>query len=158
MVLSGYSLGYIIGELRESWMLRLTWRQIRKSPRPANLNRTGSVSRCLWLLVLVAAFAFLASPLLAQGPPGALARVMGKDVTVENGPGSASAAGLPGSWVANGSTITVNSGQARLTLVAGGDVYICGPAKMTYLELNGAITLALSFGKVHASIASDLPF
>ncbi len=158
MVLSGYSLGYIIGELRESWMLRLTWHQIRKSPRPTNPNRTGSVSRCRWLLVLAAAFASLASPLAAQGPPGALARVMGKDVTVENGPGSASAAGLPGSWVANGSTITVHSGQARLSLVAGGDVYICGPAKLTYLELNGAITLALSFGKVHTSISSNLPF
>jgi hypothetical protein len=139
-------------------MLRLTWHQIRKSPRPTNPNRTGSVSRGVGLLVLVAAFAFLTSPLPAQGPAGALARVMGKDVTVENGPGSASAAGLPGTWVANGSTITVHSGQARLSLVGGGDVYICGPAKMTYLELNGAITLALSFGKVHATIASDLPF
>jgi hypothetical protein len=139
-------------------MLRLTWHQIRKSPRPTNPNRTGSVSRGVGLLVLVAAFAFLTSPLPAQGPAGALARVMGKDVTVENGPGSASAAGLPGTWVANGSTITVHSGQARLSLVGGGDVYICGPAKMTYLELNGAITLALSFGKVHATIASELPF
>jgi hypothetical protein len=109
-------------------------------------------------LLLVAAFACLALPLCAQGPPGAMARVMGKDVTVENGPGSASAAGLPGFWVANGSTITVHSGQARLSLVDGGDVYICGPAKMSYLESNGAITLALSFGKVHATIASNLQF
>src|ERR1700691_2464668 len=139
-------------------MLRVTLRQIRKSPRPTNPNRMGSVSRCLSLLVLAVVFAFLASPLAAQGPPGALARVMGKDVTVENGPGSASAAGLPGSWVANGSTITVHSGQARFSLVTGGDVYICGPAKMTYLESNGAITLALSFGKVHATIANNLSF
>ena len=139
-------------------MLSLIWQQIRKSPRPAGRNRTGSVSRYRWLLVLAAALAFLAAPLRAQGPPGAMARVMGKDVTVDNGPGSAAAVGLPGFWVANGSTITVHSGQARLTLVAGGDVYICGPAKMTYLESNGAITLALSFGKVHATIASNLQF
>jgi hypothetical protein len=157
-VMSGYSLGYIIGDLRESSMVQLTWQRIRKSPRPTGPNSNGSVSRCRWLLVCAAAFAFLASPLAAQGPPGALARVMGKDVTVENGPGSASAAGLPGSWVANGSTITVHSGQARLSLVTGGDVYICGPAKMTYLESNGAITLALSFGKVHATIANNLSF
>jgi hypothetical protein len=158
MVPCGYSLGYIIGELRESSMLRLTWEPIRKSPHPDEVHGAGSVSGSRWLLVLAAAFALLASPLAAQGPPGALARVMGKDVTVENGPGSASAAGLPGFWVANGSTITVNSGQARLSLVDGGDVYICGPAKMTYLESNGAITLALSFGKVHATIPSSLPF
>ena len=144
MMMSAYSLGYIIGESCEPSMRPLIWQPVRKSPRPTSPNNTGSVSRCRWILLLVAAFACLALPLCAQGPPGAMARVMGKDVTVENGPGSASAAGLPGFWVANGSTITVHSGQARLSLVDGGDVYICGPAKMTYLESNGAITLALS--------------
>ena len=39
-----------------------------------------------------------------------------------------------------------------MTLSAGGQMDICGPAKFTVLESGGAITLALNFGRMHVQI------
>ena len=58
----------------------------------------------------------------------------------------------PSMFVANGSVITVHSGQARLTLVGGGEVDICGPAKFTLLQSGHAITLALNFGRMRVQL------
>ena len=95
---------------------------------------------------------FCFAPVRAQdAPPGAIGRVAGKDISVEGG---AAASGgnsniAPSIFVSNGSVITVHSGMARMVLVAGGEVEICGPAKFTLLQSSGAITLALNFGRVH---------
>jgi hypothetical protein len=52
--------------------------------------------------------------------------------------------------------VTVHSGDARLTLLTGGEVDICGPAKMTLLQSNGALTLALDFGQVRVRIPASI--
>jgi hypothetical protein len=92
-----------------------------------------------------------------EGPPVAVGRVEGSDVTVEGGtaasPGTAT--GTPGTFVANGDVVTVHSGQARMTLTAGGHLDICGPAKLTVLEANGDITVALNFGRVHIELPAS---
>jgi hypothetical protein len=96
-----------------------------------------------------------------QMPPGAIGRVEGNDVTVDNGTtgDSAPTAATPGapSFVFNGSVLTVHDGKARLTLVAGGQVDICGPAKFTLLQSGASITLALNFGRVHLQLPASTP-
>jgi hypothetical protein len=57
----------------------------------------------------------------------------------------------------SGSEITVHSGRARIDLVAGGDISICGPAKLTLLDSGSAITLALNFGRLHVHLTGDVP-
>jgi hypothetical protein len=57
--------------------------------------------------------------------------------------------------VVNGTVVTVHSGQALLTLFAGGQVSICGPAKLTVLLSGDAITLALDFGRVRALLLAN---
>ena len=86
-----------------------------------------------------------------EAPPGAIGRVEGKDISVEGGTaaGSGNAVRAPSIFVSNGSIVTVHSGQARLVLVAGGEIDVCGPAKYTLLQSGGAITLALNFGRAH---------
>jgi hypothetical protein len=114
---------------------------------------------------LILAFAaFLANPQWARGqqaPPGAIGRVEGQDVSVDNGTtaDSSSAGATPGSpsFVFNGSVLTVHDGKARLTLVAGGQVDICGPAKFTLLQSGASITLALNFGRVHLQLPASTP-
>jgi hypothetical protein len=109
--------------------------------------------------------AFLIFPLLSRGqqsPPGAIGRVEGNDVSVDNGttannaPAAAPAPGSP-SFVFNGSVLTVHDGKARLTLAAGGQVDICGPAKFTLLQSGAAITLALNFGRIHLQLPASTP-
>ncbi|MGA7841772.1 MAG: hypothetical protein WCA34_12675 [Candidatus Acidiferrales bacterium] len=96
-----------------------------------------------------------------QAPPGAIGRVEGNDVSVDNGTtgDSSPTSATPGSpsFVFNGSVLTVHDGKARLTLVAGGQVDICGPAKFTLLQSGPSITLALNFGRIHLQLPASTP-
>ena len=83
-------------------------------------------------------------------------RLQGDDISVDNGPGSA-AGQTGGIGVANGSVVVVHSGHARLTLTSGGEIDICGPAKFTFLDTNGSITLALDFGRIRTLLPNDIP-
>jgi hypothetical protein len=115
--------------------------------------------------IILALGAFLVCPLLSRGqqaPPGAIGRVEGNDVSVDNGttvdnaPAAAATRGSP-SFVFNGSVMTVHDGKARLALVAGGQVDICGPAKFTLLQSGASITLALNFGRIHLQLPASTP-
>ena len=99
----------------------------------------------------------LAVPLSAQQmqpPPGTIGRVEGNDVSIEGGAAAANGTPTvaPSMWVANGSVITVHSGQARMTLLGGGEVDICGPAKLTLLQSGAAVTVALNFGRLRVQL------
>ncbi|MGA8223418.1 MAG: hypothetical protein WB780_17355 [Candidatus Acidiferrales bacterium] len=125
------------------------------SPRVQFVRSTVRVP-CRGVLKLAALFAAILlvclSPLRAQeAPSGTVGRVEGKDISVESGAAASggNAVNAPSIFVSNGSVVTVHSGQARLVLVAGGEIDICGPAKFTLLQSAGAITLALNFGRVH---------
>ncbi len=128
---------------------------------PRQFVRAGiaamQVSRRLQPILLVAALCLCAASSWAETqPPGAVARVEGKDISVENamsaGSGVSQSQSAPGAFVSNGSIVTVHSGHARMTLFAGGHVEICGPAKFTLLQTSDAITLAINFGRVQVQL------
>ncbi len=91
-------------------------------------------------------------------PSGAVGRVEGKDISVEDGAGESGPATMaPSIYVSNGSVVTVHSGKARMTLLAGGKLEICGPAKFTVLRSGESITVALNFGHVRAELPAKTP-
>jgi hypothetical protein len=110
-----------------------------------------SVPACILLVIVLLCPGLVGAQ---QAPPGAVGRVEGLDVSVEGGApaGGGTATSAPGIFVANGSVVTVHSGQARLMLSTGGEIQICGPAKFTLLQSGGAITLALNFGRVRIQL------
>jgi hypothetical protein len=55
----------------------------------------------------------------------------------------------------SGSDVRVKSGQARIDLVEGGNIVICGPAHFSVLKSAGALTVALDSGIIHAHIARE---
>ncbi len=55
----------------------------------------------------------------------------------------------------SGSDVRVKSGQARIDLVEGGNIIICGPAHFSVLKSAGSLTLALDFGVIHAHIVHE---
>lgn len=125
--------------------------QERKFPSP--IRRIG-FAHCL-AAILLGMVAFCAAPVRAQQPPpDAVGEVEGNDVTVDGGipamVGTSTSA--PKIFVSNGSMLTVHSGQAVMTLFAGGEVDICGPAKITILRSSDAITLALNFGRMRVQL------
>jgi soluble P-type ATPase len=52
----------------------------------------------------------------------------------------------------SGGDVRVKSGQARIELVEGGNIIICGPAHFSVLKSAESMTLALDFGVIHAHI------
>jgi hypothetical protein len=57
----------------------------------------------------------------------------------------------------SGSDIRVNSGQARIDLVEGGQIAVCGPAHLSVLKSINLLTLALDTGIIHARIPGAQP-
>lgn len=56
----------------------------------------------------------------------------------------------------SGSDIRVKSGSARIDLVDGGQISICGPAHLSVLKSGGWLTVALDTGTIHVHVESDL--
>jgi len=113
-------------------------------------GRAGGFAAALLALALACA-----TPARAQQPPpGAVGEVQGNDVTVDGGTPAVmgTSTNAPAMFVTNGSVLTVHSGQAVMTLFAGGEVDICGPAKITILRSPEAITLALNFGRMRVQL------
>ena len=94
-----------------------------------------------------------------QSNPTPIGRVEGRDVSVEGGTSAGASGGAASQaiLVSSGSIITVHSGQALLTLAAGGQLDICGPAKLTVLQSSGAITIALNFGRLRVQLPAGTP-
>ncbi len=55
----------------------------------------------------------------------------------------------------SGSDVHVKAGQARIELIEGGHINICGPAHFSVLKSGGALTLALDTGTIHAYLQSE---
>lgn len=60
--------------------------------------------------------------------------------------------GLVKTVLRSGSDVRVNSGTARIDLVEGGQITICGPAHLSLLKSGGSLTVALDTGILHAHI------
>src|SRR5207245_5975886 len=56
----------------------------------------------------------------------------------------------------SGSDVRVKSGTARIDLVEGGQIGICGPAHLSVLKSGGSLTVALDTGTIHVHIEQDL--
>lgn len=63
--------------------------------------------------------------------------------------------GLARTILRSGSDVRVKSGTARLELVEGGFISICGPAHFSVLKSGKLLTVALDTGSIHASIERE---
>jgi hypothetical protein len=55
----------------------------------------------------------------------------------------------------SGSDVRVKSGNARIDLVEGGQISICGPAHLSVLKSGSSLTVALESGTIHAHIERE---
>jgi len=56
----------------------------------------------------------------------------------------------------SGSDIRIKSGSARIDLVEGGQISICGPAHLSVLKSGGSLTVALDTGTIHLHVENEL--
>jgi hypothetical protein len=127
-------------------MAVLAMRLVPMQPRLALLRpralRTSSAAAAVVLFLTWLAPAALR----AQDSVG---KIEGEDIAVKNPLSVEVENGRTTALLASGSDVTVRTGQARMILTDGGEIGICGPAHFTVLKSNGAVTLALDFGRVH---------
>jgi hypothetical protein len=110
---------------------------------------------------LACALAFAASiagPAIgADNPPAdAIGVIEGEAISVEGPMTVEVVRGQVKTMLRSGSDVHVKAGQARIDLVDGGQIMICGPAHFSMLKAGGAITLALDSGTIHAQIGSEV--
>lgn len=89
--------------------------------------------------------------------PEVIGRIEGEAFTARGQVSIAQDGGRSVTTLLSGSEVAVASGHARLTLAEGGEIDICGPAQLSLLKSGGAITLALSYGRVHVRVSAELP-
>ena len=109
----------------------------------------------VWIAMLLAAALLCPSTCAAQdSPANIIAHIQGNDVSLND---QMLIRASTFASVANGNVVTVHSGEATMRLVDGGEISICGPAKFTVLaNSDGAITLALDFGRMHADLPASI--
>jgi hypothetical protein len=122
-------------------------RLVPMQPRLAFLHPRVLRSLSAAAAVLLTLVALAPANLRAQDSVG---KIEGEDIAVKNPLSFEVENGRTTALLASGSDVTVRTGQARLALTDGGEIGICGPAHFTVLKSNGAVTLALDYGRVHA--------
>ncbi|MGA2813140.1 MAG: hypothetical protein ABSG16_17190 [Candidatus Acidiferrum sp.] len=86
-------------------------------------------------------------------PPGDSIGVIEGDAIAITGPMSVEVVhGQVKTVLRSGSDVRVKSGTARIDLIEGGLITICGPAHLSILKSGGAVTVALESGTIHARI------
>ena len=116
------------------------------------------------LAILAAAGFVCAAPLFFRAaahdnPPlgDAVGAIDGESISVE-GPMSVEVVqGKVKTVLRSGSDVHVKAGQARIDLVEGGSITICGPAHFSVLKSGGSLTVALDTGTIHTHLESDQP-
>jgi hypothetical protein len=94
-----------------------------------------------------------------DNPPlgDAVGAIDGESISVE-GPMSVEVVqGRAKTVLRSGSDVHVKDGQARIDLVEGGSITICGPAHFSVLKSGGSLTVALDTGTIHTHLENDLP-
>ena len=89
-------------------------------------------------------------------PGDAVGTIEGDSISVEGPMSLDSVHGQMKTMLRSGSDVHVKSGQARIDLVEGGSITICGPAHFSVLKSAGSLTLALDTGTIHAHIEGSL--
>jgi hypothetical protein len=117
-------------------------------------RRTHEVLRAALALLVTGvsiAFAFPDEPALTDK----VGSIDGEAISVE-GPMSVDVVGGKVRTVLrSGSDVRVKAGQARIELVEGGHITICGPAHFSVLKSGGSLTLALESGTIRAFMQNE---
>ena len=102
--------------------------------------------------MLVAAVLVAAAGSADQPVGDAVGVIEGEDISVTGPVSMDVVGGQTKTILRSGSDVRVKSGQARISLVEGGQISICGPAHLSVLKSGGSLTVALESGAIHARL------
>lgn len=125
---------------------------------PSTAHNGTSRGRAIFLACASLFAAYFACPVArADNRPGdAIGVIEGEAISVDGPMTVEVVRGQVKTVLRSGSDIHVKAGQARIDLVEGGQIMICGPAHFSVLKAGGAITLALDTGTIHAVVGAEV--
>jgi hypothetical protein len=88
----------------------------------------------------------------AQAAYDTVGPIEGESITVQGPLNIEVVRGQTKTILRSGSDVRVNSGQAHIALVEGGEIAVCGPAHFSVLKSVNLLTIALDGGALHAHI------
>ena len=123
----------------------------------SNASRRLAACPVACLAILCAALIVAAAARPEQPPPDSVGIIDGESISV-TGPMSVEFVhGQAKTLLRSGSDLRVKTGTARIDLVEGGQISICGPAHLSVLKSGGSLTVALDTGTVHLQIEQQFP-
>src|ERR1700688_4231894 len=125
---------------------------------PRNRLQTWLKISATLLIAILTLLSFKGGRTSAQDLPAIVGRIEGDDLEVVTTTPAGIEANAAPTQVSSGSDITLHSGHALLSLDAGGEISVCGPAHFKLIKSAGAVTLALDYGRVHPSLDSAETF
>jgi hypothetical protein len=106
---------------------------------------------------ILAAAALVAPAALSDEPPSDAVGAIDGDAIAVTGPMSVDVVrGQVKTVLRSGSDVRVKTGQARIELVEGGSLTICGPAHFSVLKTGKSLTVALDTGTIRAQMDTGL--
>jgi len=115
---------------------------------------TRTLPTAAFVALFLAAVTLLHARPRQQVLPEIVGRVDGADFSIEAPAGVQTAPGDLSALMSGGRVI-VHSGQARIALNGGGDIVICGPARLQMLKSADSLTVALDFGTVSVHVEDN---
>jgi hypothetical protein len=113
--------------------------------------------RLLLAASMLAAASLLGSAALSDEPPSDAVGAIDGDAIAVTGPMSVDVVhGQVKTMLRSGSDVRVKTGQARIELVEGGSLTICGPAHFSVLKTGKSLTVALDTGTIRAQLDTGL--
>ena len=117
-------------------------------------RRAGIPAACA--AILCAALIAAAAPRPDEPPSDFVGVIDGESISVTGPMNVEVVHGQVKTILRSGSDVRVKSGAARIDLVEGGQISICGPAHLSVLKSGGSLTIALDTGTIHVHIERDL--
>jgi hypothetical protein len=122
----------------------------------STLSRRSAAAVAVFFAILCAAFIAAAAARPDEPPTDSVGIIDGEAISV-NGPMSVEVVhGQAKTLLRSGSDVRVKSGAARIDLVEGGQISICGPAHLSVLKSGGSLTIALDTGTIHVYLEHEL--
>ncbi|HET8924156.1 MAG TPA: hypothetical protein VFN26_14300 [Candidatus Acidoferrum sp.] len=120
----------------------------------SNLIRVSCVA-VLAVAALLLCVAHFAAARLDEPLSDAIGLIDGEAIVVSGPMSVETVHGLVKTVLRSGSDVRVKSGAARIDLIEGGQITICGPAHLSLLKSGGSLTVALDIGILHARIERE---
>jgi len=129
---------------------------VRAFPNSNRWRRLAAFMALCLMMPCLAVGAASASARSDERPSDAVGTIEGEAISL-TGPMTVEVVhGQSQTMLRSGSEVRVKSGTARIDLVEGGQVSICGPAHLSVLKSGGALTIALDTGTIHLYVEETL--